>query len=630
MKKLSSILLSIVLLLSMPFFTFSTSAATQATAASSFTFSNGKMSKEVLRSYASRAVTHSDFCGSYKENPIFEEDLRFLRRIGAKYIGRATSISWSGGLTVEQLEDHYRIAEESAKAVHKADPEMILQAGIFEIAYRATVNNSKIPAHVFEAFGQPVEDRNFNWDKVVFQSGTYKPGFWGVPDSGVPDISQLETKMYFYYQITRYIDAGYEAFHMGQVEMMGGAGNNGSPGVRHWSELLEKARAYAKTHARRGLVLFDNHVGWNSPGFKIGNNLVFDIQGAPMFPNETEIETIGNETVRKAEIAQNSAYSMSYLGQIEGGRHPLGFDVENNFTIVEFDNFGPISNPGESNGTSHGTWGFDDVTWFATQPEWYRNEFLKYCDSYLSSHNLDSKGKQQYFLQPVTCRVITPGNEFAPELIYYPGEDVNVDFLFDYPYQSGSTVTPDGDKFIVTAQRNYRANRMGDGCPNGFNQEDTIREIFLGKGAKEDPELVKVVLPSKYRDSDEIVTPPSDEQTSSNGTSNGVNQKPSTGTSDNTQGNTPGADNGNQSNKPNSNSSSQSNKPNTNGNSQNNLPNGENTTDAPLSSEGESDQAPSDFPWIWVIIGAVALVLIAGGIVFYFLCFIKRQNQNKK
>jgi len=40
----------------------------------------------------------------------FEEDLRFLRRIGAKYIGRAAMLSWVGNMTAEEIENHFKIA----------------------------------------------------------------------------------------------------------------------------------------------------------------------------------------------------------------------------------------------------------------------------------------------------------------------------------------------------------------------------------------------------------------------------------------------------------------------------------------------------------------------------------------
>ena len=118
-------------------------------------------------------MSHAGFCiENLESDPIFEEDLRMLCRIGAKYIGRAAYYSWGGDFNADQIEEHYRIAKKQADAVRKRDPELILQAGIFEIAYRGTVNNTAVPAHVFEAFGQPAENRNFRFEDVIYPAGT--------------------------------------------------------------------------------------------------------------------------------------------------------------------------------------------------------------------------------------------------------------------------------------------------------------------------------------------------------------------------------------------------------------------------------------------------------------------------
>ena len=151
-----------------------------ASAASRFTFSDGKMSQETLRAYCSRAVTLAGFCVENTEpDPIFEEDLRMLKRIGAKFIGRSAYYSWGGNMSNAQVEQHYRIAKERAEQVHKVDPEIILQAGVFEIIYKGTVNNTPIPSHVFEAFGLPVEKRNFRYDDMVYTSGKFAVGASG-------------------------------------------------------------------------------------------------------------------------------------------------------------------------------------------------------------------------------------------------------------------------------------------------------------------------------------------------------------------------------------------------------------------------------------------------------------------
>ena len=168
-------------------------------AATNFTF-NGSMSKEVLRNYASRAVTSWLVLEGNDVDPIFEEDLRMHRRIGAKYLSRAASFSWSGNWSEAQINTHFKLAKERAAIIHKADPEIILQGGVFEIIYKSTVNNTPIPAWVFEDFGLPVEKRNFRYTDVAFPSGhELGPGFWGNgPDAAVPKIANVEAQMYFY------------------------------------------------------------------------------------------------------------------------------------------------------------------------------------------------------------------------------------------------------------------------------------------------------------------------------------------------------------------------------------------------------------------------------------------------
>lgn len=458
-----------------------------------FTF-KGSMSREVLRNYASRAVTSWIVLENNQPTPIFEEDLRMHLRIGAKYLGRAASFSWGGNLSKAQVDDHFRQAKEIAKKIHAADPEIILQAGIFEIVYRGTVNNTEIPAFVFEAFGQPVVKRNFSYVDVAFPSGhEYGPGFWGTGlDGAIPKIANLEAQMYFYYNICRYIDAGFEAVHIGQAEKMMEYKN--VTNANEWDKVLTLARQYASKKARRGVVLFDAHSGIDSGGLKVGNRLLLDIQGAALVPNETKKQ----DGAMMCEVSHHQDNWLSWIGRTAGGIHPLGFEVEQNFTILEFDNYGGNGKPGIPTFKAFYNWGYDDVTWFALQPEWYRNQFLLETDEFLrtDSRILDKEGKQIYFLQPVLRRVLTADQK----LTYIPGKDYNVDFVLDY-LEAERTLFKFQDnplKFELTIKKDYRANRQSDGCPNGSNQEDTIRRIFLGENAPEDPNLLKVVFPASY------------------------------------------------------------------------------------------------------------------------------------
>lgn len=72
------------------------------------------------------------------------------------------------------------------------------------------------------------------------------------------------------------------------------------------------------------------------------------------------------------------------------------------------------------------------------------------------------------------------------------GKQASMDFLFDYAgsvENIGVEVANDGSIQLKTVGF-YRANRQSDGCPNGFNQEDTIRRIFLAT-----PRRIPVLTP---------------------------------------------------------------------------------------------------------------------------------------
>ena len=508
MKRIIAMTLALIVLMGGIFVNTSLSA----TAESEFYFKD-TMSKEVLRNYVSRAVSHQCLIVSNTStDPLFEEDMRMLRRIGAKYIGRAATFSWGGNMSADSIDAHFKLAKQQADKAHALDPEMILQAGIFEIAYKSTVNNCTIPAYVFEAFSQPVTERKFKWENIVFPAGTLDEegndvgvGCWGNNSSGVPDITKLETKMYFYYLITRYIDAGFEAFHMGQAEKMMRYEGNGL--AHHWYELLTKARAYAKKNARRGVAVFDCHTAVTSGGIKVKINgedhLVFDIQGAGIVPNEVGVhdnDGDGEFDTMKCEVSSYEKCWLSWVGRSDGGKHPLGFDIEQNFTILEFDNYGNNERPGVATPDAFYNWGFDDITWFALQPESYRNQFLIESDKYLKANCLDSEGKQQYFLQPACLRNVTATGKFIPKVVYTPGDLYSMDYIFDYATNNGAELkySSEQHKFLFTVTKDYRANRNSDICPNGFSQEDTIRKIFLGENAPEDPELLKISLPKGY------------------------------------------------------------------------------------------------------------------------------------
>src|SRR4030095_13406480 len=121
--------------------------------------------------------------------------------------------------------------------VHAADPEMILQACVFETV-SMQVEQVPIPDWAFTALGRPVEKRNFRYEDIIYPQGQRRD--WG-RNASVPDVSRPETKLWFYFLARSYIDLGFEAIHFGQVEIMNRNDRDGA----HWAEVLGLARAYA-------------------------------------------------------------------------------------------------------------------------------------------------------------------------------------------------------------------------------------------------------------------------------------------------------------------------------------------------------------------------------------------------
>ncbi|MHB1452682.1 MAG: hypothetical protein ACYCYM_01835 [Saccharofermentanales bacterium] len=457
-------------------------------AASTFYFKDS-MDEATLNNYLARSVTFEGLCGEGGDtNFLIDEDIRMLQRTGVKFVSRAALFAWNS-VNAGQVESHYTYAKQTAAKVHAADPEIILQAFVAEIVRKAYVNNLKVPAWVFEAFDKPVEVRNFSFDDMI--NTTKGPNYWGT-GAGYPDYSREEAQLWYYYCIRRYIDAGFESIHIQEGE--------DADEIIIADKILTMSRDYAKTHARRGIVLFHNFFSMFTGGNKIGNRLLFDIQGNGIVPIETKLE----DGAMKCKIGdyREPGCDLQWLGRSAGGVHPLGFNVDICPTILEFDNYGqnPNGKLGVSNREAFYTWGYDDITWFTVQPEWYRNEFLEYVTGYLKTHCLTTQNKQAYYCCYPMRRVITAEPNW-PVAVYKPGTSYSMDFVFDYCSISNEKISFDfnADKtFTFTSKGFYRANRQSDGCPNGMNQEDTIRKFFLGEGAAENPKFNKVVLPAGY------------------------------------------------------------------------------------------------------------------------------------
>src|ERR1700728_1557384 len=212
---------------------------------------DGAISRQTLENYLDHSITMGYFLVPGKPEgyqfPYRDDDVRMIHNIGAKFIGRAL-YRWG---EESKLGDpaFLEYAKKMVDRVHTADPEVVFQGCLFE-QVSTDINKLKIPAWVFADFGLPVEDRTFSSAAIIKRES--RPDRGG-GRGGVPIINNLETRLWFYYLAVSYINVGCEAFHLGQVGLIGADDKD----LKVYSEFLAKVRTYARLLARRHLVLMD-------------------------------------------------------------------------------------------------------------------------------------------------------------------------------------------------------------------------------------------------------------------------------------------------------------------------------------------------------------------------------------
>ena len=385
-----------------------------------YRFDASGISRAVLENYLKHSITMTallehDTLSADGGFPNREDDYRLLRSIGAKFIGRSI-YRWGREDTLNDplfLEEAKRISA----MLHKDDPDMVFQACLFEII-TTSVNNIKIPAWAFEVLGLPPEDRNFRYDDMLAPNGV-RVNHWR-SGSSVPDVSRTETKLWFIFLSGFYMEAGCEAFHLGQVNLM----DMNDRYLKHWAELIGHIRKLAKDKARRGWIILDAHTPRGS--LIVEGKSLLDFNSFPL-----RIKEIVDKPM---EGMLEIGYADSLYKKSKGCITPSGWECDSLPYLVEFDNFGITRTPGESTINSHHIWGYDEITWFYLQSEAYRNAFLKYAYNWLREN--DPNG----FLQMPVGRVVTPGG----------GERRN----------------------------RFRANPPSETIPNGKNVEPIIKELW--------------------------------------------------------------------------------------------------------------------------------------------------------
>jgi hypothetical protein len=314
------------------------------------------ISREVLENYLARSITMQGMLNGQGD---LKENIRMLKDMGVKYIGRSICL-WGGEAN---LLSNFTRAKEQVPLVHAADPDIVLEACIFEIVSRQ-VEQVPVPAWAFEAFNLPVEKRNFRYEDIIYPEGQGRK--WN-QNAAVPDVSKPETKLWFYFLARSYIDLGFEGIHWGQVELMA----KNDRGNASWEQVLTMTRNYAAEHARRHMVLCNGHTP--SGGLARQGKLLLDFHAFPL--RVMEVPDKPEEAILKV------GFSDGIYGHSKGGLTYSGWSCEHLPYLVELDNYGVSRHPSKPNepGSFNWVWGYDEISWFAHQNAEYRSNWLSYA-----------------------------------------------------------------------------------------------------------------------------------------------------------------------------------------------------------------------------------------------------------
>src|SRR6185295_10837199 len=139
---------------------------------------DGEISRQVLENYLTRSVSMEGLLNGRGD---LKDNIRMLKGEGAKYIGRALCL-WGAE---RDFTNSVERARKEIPLVLAADPEMVLEACVFEIVGQR-VSQIPIPDWVFTAFGQPVTNRNFIFEKMIYPANMRR----SMGGGQVPDESQ--------------------------------------------------------------------------------------------------------------------------------------------------------------------------------------------------------------------------------------------------------------------------------------------------------------------------------------------------------------------------------------------------------------------------------------------------------
>jgi hypothetical protein len=223
---------------------------------------------------------------------------------------------------------------------------------------------------------------------MTFATGRNK---WG-ENTGTPDITTLEAQMWFYHRAVFYIDMGFEALHLGQVGLIGKTDTN----YACFTKVVKMIRDYAYKNARRHYVIINGHQV-NQKFIGTDGIMLADFNAFPARFDVAKGQTDHKATEdnpQKCQIYPGTGDAVYRLGIV--GTSTSGWYCTKYPYLAEIDNYSLQKD--KLNLASANIWGYDEITWYAYQPQWYRRQFFeeltKQIDSFNENGHLSAPGRR--------------------------------------------------------------------------------------------------------------------------------------------------------------------------------------------------------------------------------------------
>ncbi|CAL1518525.1 hypothetical protein [Chitinophaga sp. MM2321] len=429
--------------------------------------------------------------------PGYCEQINMFRRLKPSYLSRVAG-SW--GMPETDLLPGgklFSITRQFIRDIHLVysnddTPLPVIEAGIYE-AITTDVNKIRVPDHVLDVFRSDPDMAGLKYSPkrpLYFNAEAMRNASFPewLPQCWPPDINRIQTRMWFYYMCTIFIDMGCNSMHMGWFEMI----TNHDTAYVKTHDLFQKIRAYAKSKGTFAIINADIDRALYVNG---SNRLLLDFLTTPVRPDPTSNSYRHSPCEGQPMAELNLSKYLPGILNKSGGISPQGDTIESVPVLFNLDWYG-IGFRGKHPGImgmgdgAWAPWGVNETIWYYSLTPTCQAYWLKHVTAAIKNKLV----KRGYFKMPAVQPLTWwgyPVTEYL--LIGYPEVMQTIaDEIWKVNTQSYFTITKDtnGHQYTLdvinpdyTSVYTWYIQHTGNGkwLPYTFGNQRVLANLEPGK-----------------------------------------------------------------------------------------------------------------------------------------------------